>query len=78
MIARSKIDLGKDLGTSPLIKEHINAGQRIFIFDCHRIEWTIVNRYPQATILLFSQKERGFPKEKNLGRYTPYQAILAI
>jgi hypothetical protein len=28
--------------------------------------------------LSFSQKERGFPNEKNLGGYTPYQAILAI
>jgi hypothetical protein len=60
-----------------LIKEHINAGQQILILDCHRIEWTIVNAHPQTTIFL-SQKEQGFPKEKNLGRYTPYQAILAI
>jgi hypothetical protein len=28
--------------------------------------------------LSFSQKEWGFPKEKNLGGYTPYQAIIAI
>jgi hypothetical protein len=27
--------------------------------------------------LSFSQKERGFPKDKNLGGYTPYQEILA-
>jgi hypothetical protein len=32
MIARSKIDLGKDFGTSQLIKEDINAEQKIFIF----------------------------------------------
>jgi hypothetical protein len=38
MVARSKIDLGKDFGTSQLIKEHINAEQWIFILDCHRIE----------------------------------------
>jgi hypothetical protein len=61
-----------------LIKWHINAGQQIFILDCHRIEWTIVNTHPQTTIFRFSQKERGFPKEKNLGGYTPYQASLAI
>jgi hypothetical protein len=77
MIARSKIDLGKDSGTSQLIKEHINAGQRIFILDCHCVEWTIVNTHPQATIFLFSQKERDSPKEKNLGGYTLCQAILA-
>jgi hypothetical protein len=28
--------------------------------------------------LSFSQKVRGFPKEKNLDGYTPYQAIIAI
>jgi hypothetical protein len=77
MIARSKIDLGKHFGTSQLIKEDINAGQRIFILDCHRIEWTIVNTHPQATIF-FSQKEWDSPKDKNLGGYTLYQAILAI
>jgi hypothetical protein len=27
--------------------------------------------------LSFSQTERDFPKEKNWGGYTPYQAILA-
>jgi hypothetical protein len=76
MIARSKINLGKDLGTSQLIKKNINAGQRIFILNCHRVEWTIVNAHPQTTIF-FSQTERYFPKEKNLGGYIPYQAILA-
>jgi hypothetical protein len=35
MIARSKIDLGKDFGTSQLIKQNINAGQGIFILDMH-------------------------------------------
>jgi hypothetical protein len=78
MIARSKIDRGKYFGTSQLIKENINAGQGIFILDCHRIEWVIVHTHPQTTIFLFSQKERGFPKEKNLGGHTLYQAILAI
>jgi hypothetical protein len=70
MIARSKIDLGKDLGTSQLIKEHINAGQWIFILDCHRIEWTIVNTHPQATILLF-HKRAGLPQGEELGRIYP-------
>jgi hypothetical protein len=61
-----------------LIKENINAGQQIFILNCHRIEWTIVNTHPQTTIFIFHKKSRAFPKEKNLGGYTPYQAILAI
>jgi hypothetical protein len=70
MIARSKIDLGKDFGTSQLIKEDINAGQRIFILDCHRIEWTIVNTNPQATIFFFT-KRVGLPQGEELGRIYP-------
>jgi hypothetical protein len=62
MIAQSKIDLGEDFGTSQLIKENINAGQPIFILDCHRIEWTIVNIDPQTTIFLFHKKSRAPPR----------------
>jgi hypothetical protein len=77
MIARSKINLGKDFGTSQLIKENINAGQRIFILNCHRIEWTIVNTHPQTTIFLFHKQSGTFPKRRTWGGYIPYQAILA-
>jgi hypothetical protein len=78
MISRSKINLGKDFGTRQSIKENVNAGKGICILDYHRIEWMIVDTHPQTTIFLFSQKELGFPKEKNLGGYTLYQTILAI
>jgi hypothetical protein len=64
MIARSKIDLGEDFGTSQLIKGDINAGQQIFILDCHHIEWTIVNTHPQATILLFHKKSGTPPRRR--------------
>jgi hypothetical protein len=37
MIARSKIDLGKDVGTSQLIKKDINDGQGLFVLYFHRI-----------------------------------------
>jgi hypothetical protein len=64
MIARSKIDLGKDFGTSQLIKENINAGQLIFILDGHRIEWTIVNTHPQTTIFLLHKKSKTSPRRR--------------
>jgi hypothetical protein len=32
MIARSKIDLGKDFGACQLIKENINAGQLLTVY----------------------------------------------
>jgi hypothetical protein len=35
-------------------------GQRIFVLDCHRIEWTIVNTHPQTTIFLL-HKRVGHP-----------------
>jgi hypothetical protein len=70
MITRAKINLGKDLGTSQLIKENVDAGQRIFILNCHRIEWTIVDAHPQTTIFLF-HKESGLPKGEELGRIYP-------
>jgi hypothetical protein len=42
MITRPKINFGKDLGFSQLIKQHINAGQGVFIFDDDRIERALV------------------------------------
>jgi hypothetical protein len=64
MIARPKIDHGKDFGTSQLVKENINAGQRIFILYCHRIEWTIVNTHLQTTIFLFHEQGGTPPRRR--------------
>jgi hypothetical protein len=33
MITQMKINLGEDLSTGKLIKENVDAGQRIFILD---------------------------------------------
>jgi hypothetical protein len=43
MITRPKIDVGENLGSSQLIKKNINAGKRIFVFDSHRIDRSVVN-----------------------------------
>jgi hypothetical protein len=71
MISRSEIDLGKDFGTSQLIKEDINAGLRIFILDCHCIEWMVVNTHPQTTIFLLHKKS-GTPSRRRTWADIPF------
>jgi hypothetical protein len=43
MITRMKIDLGENSGSSQLIKKNIDSGKRIFVFDGHRIERSIIH-----------------------------------
>jgi hypothetical protein len=43
MITRTKIDLGKDLGTGKLIEKNVDVGQRIFILDRDNIQIPVVN-----------------------------------
>jgi hypothetical protein len=42
MISRPKINFGEDPGSSQLIKQHVNAGKGVFIFDGDRIETAVV------------------------------------
>jgi hypothetical protein len=43
MITRTKVDLEENFGSSQLIRKNINEGKRIFIFDGHPIERSVVN-----------------------------------
>jgi hypothetical protein len=43
MVARAKVYLRKYLGSHELIKQYINAGQWILIFDGYRIEGAVTN-----------------------------------
>jgi hypothetical protein len=43
MITRTEIDLGKDFITGKLIKENVDAGQRIFVLDDDDIQRSVVN-----------------------------------
>jgi len=61
MITWTKIDLGKDLGSSQLIKQNINAGKRIFIFDSNHIERPVINTQPQVVIFLLYKQGRATP-----------------
>jgi hypothetical protein len=33
VVARTKVDLREDFGTSQMIKKNINSGKRVFVFD---------------------------------------------
>jgi hypothetical protein len=52
MIARPQINLGEYLSFRQLIKQDINLGKRIFIFDGYGIEWMIIHVHAQRLILL--------------------------
>jgi hypothetical protein len=67
MIARVKVYLGKYFGSHQLIKQYINAGQWILIFDHHRIERAVIDTQPQTLILLFSRTRPDIPMVKYLG-----------
>jgi hypothetical protein len=43
MITRMKVDLRKDSCTGKLIKENVDAGQRIFVLDGDNIQRPVVN-----------------------------------
>jgi hypothetical protein len=43
MITRTKINYGKDLCTSKLIKKNVDAGQWIFVLDSDGIQRPVVN-----------------------------------
>jgi hypothetical protein len=64
VVARTKVDLREDLGTSQLIKKNINSGKRVFVFDGDCIEWSIIYAYSQATIFLFDKESRASPRRR--------------
>jgi hypothetical protein len=43
MITRLKIDLEENLDSSQLIEKNINVGKRIFVFNGHHIERSVVH-----------------------------------
>jgi hypothetical protein len=64
MITRPKIDFGEDLGSSQLIKQHVNAGKGVLIFDGDRIERAVVYAQSQATIFLLDKESRTSPRRR--------------
>jgi hypothetical protein len=64
MIARTKIDLGENSGSIQLIKKNIDSGKMIFVLDGHRIEQSVINTLPQATILVFDKESGTTPRRR--------------
>jgi hypothetical protein len=64
VVARTKVDLREDFGTSQLIKKNIDSGKRVFVFDGDCIEWSIIYTHPQATIFLLDKKSRATPRRR--------------
>jgi hypothetical protein len=53
MIARTKVSIREDSGSSQWNKKNINSGKRVFIHDCDCIERSVIHTHSQATIFLF-------------------------
>jgi hypothetical protein len=64
VVARTKVDLREDLGTSQLIKKDIDSGKRVFVFDGDCIEWSIIYAHSQATIFLLDKEGRATPRRR--------------
>jgi hypothetical protein len=64
VVARTKVDLREDFGTSQLIKKNIDSRKRVFVFDGDYIEWSIIYAHSQATIFLFDKEGRATPRRR--------------
>jgi hypothetical protein len=64
VVARTKVDLRKDFGTSQLVKKNIDSRKRVFVFDGDCIEWSIIYAHSQATIFLFDKESRATPRRR--------------
>jgi hypothetical protein len=64
VVARTKVDLREDFGTSQLIKKNIDSGKLVFVFDGDCIEWSVIYTHSQATILLLDKESRATPRRR--------------
>jgi hypothetical protein len=62
VVARTKVDLREDFGTSQLIKKNIDSRKRVFVFDGDCIEWSIIYAHSQGTIFLLNKEGRATPR----------------
>jgi hypothetical protein len=61
VVARMKVILREDFGTSQLVKKNIDSRKQVFVFDGDCIEWSIIYAHSQATIFLFDKESRATP-----------------
>jgi hypothetical protein len=64
VVARTKVDLRGDFGTSQLIEKNIDSRKRVFVFDCDCIEWSVIYAHSQATIFLFDKESKATPRRR--------------
>jgi hypothetical protein len=64
VVARMKVDLREDFGTSQLNKKNADSGKWVFVFDGDCIEWSIIHTHSQATIFLFDKESRANPRRR--------------
>jgi hypothetical protein len=64
VVARTKVDLREDFGTSQLIKKNINSRKRVFVFDGDCIEWPVIYTHSQDTIFLLNKEGRATPRRR--------------
>jgi hypothetical protein len=64
VIARTKVDLREDFGTSQLIEKNIDSRKRVFVFDGDCIEWSIIYAHSQSTIFLFDKESMATPRRR--------------
>jgi hypothetical protein len=64
VVARTKVDLREDFGTSQLIKKNVDSGKRVFVFDGDCIERAVIYAHSQATIFLLDKESRATPRRR--------------
>jgi hypothetical protein len=69
MIARTKVNLQKDLCSNQLIKQEINAGQWILVLHGYCVEWSIIDAQPLGLVLFRHKDSRATPWR--IGGVTP-------
>jgi len=78
MIARPQINLREYLSLRQLIKQDINVGKRIFVFDGDGIEWTIIHAHAQRLILLLHKDSRTTPWRRARTNQTLLQQLIQL
>jgi hypothetical protein len=61
MIARTKVNLQKDLRSNPLIEQEVNAGQWIFVLHGYCVGWSVIDAQPLGLVLLQHKDSRATP-----------------
>jgi hypothetical protein len=52
MIAKTKVNLRKDLRSNQLIEQEVNAGQWILVLHGYCVEWCVIDAQPLGLVLL--------------------------